>query len=604
MKLRFLLMPGLLLAAVQLMASPDAPVRQAPRLLRAVEHGVGRLVPDVALTDLNGKSVRLSDFKAKRALVIALTSPSCPLSQKFAPTLAKLEDEWRARGVAFMFVNPVAADAALDCKAAAKAHGFDGPVIRDLNGALARTLGALTTTDAFVLDAARTLVYRGAVDDQYGLGYSQDAPRHRYLTDALTATLASKSPPTAATWAPGCELDLKAAKPVASPTKATYHGRIARLVQSQCVECHRAGGVAPFSLETRDDLVARAGAIRRVIEQGTMPPWFAAPPQAGEPSPWVNDRSLVAADKAELLAWLGSDRATGEAREAPLPRKWPTEWALGTPDAVLQIPKPLAVKATGTMPYQRAVIETNFAEAKWVQAMEVQPTAKAVVHHVLVFVMKPGAGRGRERLEEGEGFFAAYVPGNSHNIYRDGLAKPLPAGASLLFQIHYTPNGTATEDQTRIGLVFAKQPPEHVVRTIGIGQFALRIPPGADNHPEVGKLPVVFDATILSFMPHMHVRGKAFRYELIQPNGTRRTLLEVPRYDFNWQLAYRLAEPISVPRGSRLEATGWFDNSAKNPANPDPTKTVRWGPQTYEEMLLGYLEYFVNNERPRAEADE
>jgi hypothetical protein len=222
------------------------------------------------------------------------------------------------------------------------------------------------------------------------------------------------------------------------------------------------------------------------------------------------------------------------------------------------------------------------------------------VHHVLVFVQEPGkagfAGEGDER----DGFFAAYVPGNSHALYPDGFAKKLPAGARLRFQIHYTPNGTATQDQMRLGFVFSAGPPEHVIRVAGIANHRLSIPPGANHHPATAVLPVPADVKLLAFTPHMHLRGAAFRYEAILPDGTIRTLLDVPRYDFNWQLSYRYAEPQSLPRGSQIRATGWFDNSTDNPANPDPAKTVRWGQQTFDEMMLGYVEYYVPDEEPAA----
>ena len=461
--------------------------------------------------------------------------------------------------------------------------------------------GALSTTDAFVLDARRTLVYRGAIDDQYGLGYSLDAPRQRYLADALAATLAGRAPAIAATQAPGCLLDLAEAQPAARGD-LTYHNRVSRLLQSNCIECHRAGGVAPFALETHEQVSAKAGMIRKMVDRGLMPPWFAAPPAKGAHTPWVNDRSLAERDKADLLAWLDAGKPAGNPKDAPLARQWPGEWKIGTPDAVVQIPTPIEVKATGAMPYQNVTVETDLGEDKWVRGFEVQPTAREVVHHVLIFVReRDGAVPGKRRMgaedEASGGFFAAYVPGNNHIIYPDGYAKPLPAGARIKFQIHYTPNGTATRDQVRIGLLFAKQAPEHVVHVAGIADVLLNIPPGATDHPETGSIPVPREVKLLAFMPHMHVRGKAFRYEVVLPDGTTRTLLDVPRYDFNWQLGYRYAEPPTIPAGSKIRATGWFDNSANNPANPDPNKTVRWGPQTYDEMMLGYVEYYVPGER-------
>lgn len=572
-------------------------VRQGPRLLKPSEHGVGRFVPDAAFTDIAGKSGRLSDFKSNRLLVISMTSTSCPLSKKYLPTLAEFAKQYGDKDVRFLLVNPVPSDAAADVQQSAATFGSQTRYVHDKTGALAKTVGALTTTDVLVLDASRTVVYHGAVDDQYGFGYSLDKPRQSYLIKALNALLAGQRPEVAATDAPGCALELADAP--FTRTEVTYHNRISRIIQNQCQECHREGGVAPFSLEKPDDVVAHRGMIKQVLEKGTMPPWFAAPPKEGEETPWRNDRALAAADKTDLLAWLAGGSPAGNAADAPLPRSFPREWQIGEPDVVLQLPKPFAIKATGTMPYQNATVETSFDEDKWVQALELQPTSRDVVHHVLVFVIpkETGDGKGEVRRESGgeerRGFFAAYVPGNSTIVYPDGFAKKLPKGATLRFQLHYTPAGKETEDQTRLGLIFAKAPVEHEVHVVGIANPLLRIPAGADNHPESATIRVPTDVKLMAMMPHMHLRGKAFRYEATLPDGSSRLLLDVPRYDFNWQLAYRLAEPQTLPAGTTLKATGWYDNSDKNPANPDAEKTVRWGPQTFDEMMLGYIEFYL-----------
>ena len=567
-------------------AAKADPIRNPPRVMRAADAGVGRFVPEVAFTDLAGKAGKLSDFRANKLLVVAFFDAGCPLCKKYGPTLARLEKDYGTKGVTFLFVDPTAADTADEVKKAVADRGFAGRVVHDKDGTLTAALGATSTTEVFVLDAARTVVYRGAISDQYGFAYSLDAPRNSYLTAALDAQLAGKQVVTGATTAPGCDLE---AKPQAA-LPLTYHTRIERIVQQNCVECHHKGGVGPFVLDTYEAVAGRKAAIRRVVEGGTMPPWFAAPPAKGEHTPWANDRSLTASDKADLLAWLGGDLKKGDPADAPLPRTFESGWLIGKPDAVFQAPKPIAVKAEGTMPYQHASVQTDYDDDRWVQAIEVRPTAREVVHHVLVFADPKGMRRGGEA----EGFFAVYVPGNSTLIYPEGYAKKLPKGTSLRFQIHYTPNGKATEDQPSIGLVFAKGPPRNEVRVTGLvnGQFA--IPAGADNHKIEARMPYVpFDVKVLAFFPHAHLRGKAARYEVKTANEPTKMLLDVPHYDFNWQLTYRYAEPVRVPAGSVLTYTAWYDNSDKNPANPDPKRVVHWGQQTYEEMHLGYLEFVI-----------
>jgi peroxiredoxin/mono/diheme cytochrome c family protein len=568
-------------------------LREAPRVVTPAELGVGRMVPDLEFAPISGRKFRLSPFKSAPATVIAFTSTSCPITKRYAPTLAALEKEFTARGVKFVLVNPIASDSERDAKAAVQTHGLTSPYVRDAKSRISAALGARSTAEVFVIDGARTLVYRGAIDDQYGLGYSLDAPKRRYLVDALNSVLAASSPAVQSTTAPGCALETAKHAGIAD-APLTYHARISRIMQQHCVECHRAGGVAPFALESYDDVVSHAGMIRKQVERGAMPPWFAAPVHWGS-TPWANDRTLPSRDKADLLAWLSGGKKKGNVADAPRPRQFPSEWEIGTPDMVVRIPEPIAVKATGTMPYQNVFVETKFTEDRWVHAMEVRPTARDVVHHVLVFVVEPDKvdkARRRGANTEGGNFFAVYVPGNNVLRFPDGLAKLIPAGSVLQFQIHYTPNGTATRDQTALGMVFAKTPPKHEVRVAAIAA-KLDIPPGDANYQTRGKVPVPFDAKLMSFMPHMHVRGKAYRYELQLPNGTTNVLLDVPRYDFNWQLQYRLAEFVDAPAGSTLRGYATYDNSTNNPVNPDPTARVKWGEQTDEEMMLGYFEYYV-----------
>ena len=254
------------------------------------------------------------------------------------------------------------------------------------------------------------------------------------------------------------------------------------------------------------------------------------------------------------------------------------------------------------MPYQNFIVDTKFTEDCWVRAIEVRPTAREVVHHVLVHVipadkLEEARKRRRGGDREGGNFFAANVPGNNKLNFPEGFAKLIPAGAGLHFLIHYTPNGTATRDQTRLGLIFSKTPPQHEVRVAAIAS-RLDIPPGEANYQAQGTIPVLFDAKLLSFMPHMHVRGKSYRYELETPDKEKHVLLDVPRYDFNWQLQYRLAEAIDAPVGSQLRGYAVYDNSTKNPSNPDPDARVKWGEQTDDEMMLGYFEYYVPSLQP------
>ena len=584
---------------------PQEPsIRQAPQLVPPGDHGVGRYVPDVAFVNLDATKERLHSTEQDSLTVVAFTSTSCPISKKYLPTLVELAQEFSPQGVRFILVNCVATDQSDEMREAAARFRSPVSYAIDEDSLLANHFGALSTTDIFLLDRSHTVIYHGAIDDQYGFGYSLDAPRNTYLRDAIVSSLTDRAVLISATIAPGCLLEPSSL--TANPSEITYHRHISRLLQRHCVECHREGGVGPFTLETYQEAVAHAPMIRQVIDRGVMPPWFAAPEPSLAHSPWINDRSLCESEKKQILDWISNKMPAGDAQETPAPRKFTDGWLIGKPDAVYEFEKPIKIKATGTMPYQNVVVDTHLDEERWVQAIEVRPGNAAVVHHVLVFAQSSEeTDQARDdAADERGGYWGIYVPGNSTLIYPEGYAKRIPKGARLRFQMHYTPNGTATQDSTRIGLVFAKEAPKHEIRVAGIANTGFRIPPGAENHSVVGSIKrVPADVQVLAFLPHMHLRGKAARFELIS-DGSTKTLLDIPRYDFNWQLLYRYAEPLSVKAGDTLQFTAWYDNSKGNPANPDPDKEVRWGPQTFDEMHLGYVEYIESGSDASAESAE
>ena len=593
--------------AMQAAPSPLAP--PSPRDARLL--GVGGHVADATARDLDGAQRGWRSGRGEKATVIALTSITCPLCRKFGPSLARIEAAYRDRGVRFVFVNVSGTDTVADMRTQAADLGFKGLYLNDAEHRVAASLAAHTTTEVFVVDAGNTLVYRGAVSDQYGVGFSHNEPRRRFLEDALDAALAGRAPEVGATSSPGCAIEPPKTAATSKAETITYARDIARIMQNNCVECHRAGGVGPFALDSFEAVSRRANMIRAVTQEGTMPPWFAAPlGGAHAPSPWSNDRGLSDAEKSRIAAWIEAGKPEGDRAELPLSRTFAdSEWTIGTPNAIYRLPEPIKIKAEGTMPYQLVVVPTNLSEDKWVKAVQIVPSDPSVVHHVLVFALdeeaaNDPAARRRHGADEAGGYWAAYVPGNDSYVLGDGLARRLPAKSSLLFQIHYTPNGKATEDQLKIGIVFSDETPKHLVRTASVVDRRIAIPPGAANHRETAQLRVPADAKVLAFMPHMHVRGKAYRYEF-EPagGGGRRTLLDIPNYDFNWQLRYELREPLDVPQGSVIHGTAWYDNSAGNAANPDPKRTVRWGPQTDDEMMLGYIEYYLVDEDP-AKPDE
>ncbi len=573
-------------------AHEDPSFKEAPQFLKGSDHGVGRMVDDLTLKTVDSKETKLSTTAGKNGLVIALFSTSCPISRKLAPEMVRLERDLKEQGVALLLVNAPPGQRNDEITKFTSYHGLKSKVALDVDAVLSQALTAATTTEVFLLDASRTLVYRGALNDQYGLGYAKDKPAHHFLREAVTAMLRGEPAEIAATSAPGCALDLPAQKNI-TKVNVTYHHDVARIMQTNCVECHHDGGVGPFALDSYDAVIKHAGMIRKQVERGAMPPWFAAPLAGAQHATWSNDRSLPERDRTDLLAWLASDRAQGDVADTPKPRQFPGEWSIGKPDAIIAATRPVAVKAEGTMPYQHVTVTTDFPEDRWVRGYEILPTERQVVHHVIVTVFEKGRKVRGGGDEGSEGYWAAYVPGNTRKIYPDGFARKLPAGATVSFQIHYTPNGKAVQDTMRMGLLFAKEPPKYVIHTTSLSNPRISIPAGAANHVETAqrKLPVNINA--MAWMAHMHVRGKAFKFEAIAPDGKTETLLDIPRYDFNWQLRYDYALPRFLPQGTTIKITAIYDNSSSNPANPDPSKTVRWGQQTHDEMMIGYLEHYT-----------
>ena len=564
-----------------------------PLTLGIGESGTGRMVANISLIDLNGTNRDLYSICNRRGCVIVMSSSTCPVSKRYLPVLKKLEDALTPLGISMLIVNPFPSESEGDIRAQFEGLNFASPYVRDLTKSVSLQLRPRTTSEVFLLDAAKTIVYRGAIDDQYGIGYSRDAATHHYLMDAVKALIEGKAPVVVATTAPGCELDSAEEASSQLGTQVTYHRDVSRILQQYCVRCHRAGGIAPFSLEDFESVIDRAAAIRRVVQDGQMPPWFAAKTDPSTPSQWANDCSLPGRERAELLHWLSAkDRPLGDPSDAPLKREYPALWSIGEPDLVIPLSRAYEVKAEGTMPYVRDVVETQLTEARWVSAYEIIPSARDVVHHVIVDVYEKNASI-KDRGEGRGGYWAAYVPGNTACVYPHGFARRIPAGAKVSFQIHYTPSGKATQERLRLGLVFAKEKPEYELRTIGLANTAISIPPGASEHAETFSKAVPFDLPITGFLAHMHLRGKSFRYEVRYPNGTNETLLDIPKYDFNWQLRYECKEPKIIPRGSTMTVTAVYDNSQANRANPDPKKWVKWGSQTSDEMMIGYLEYFA-----------
>ena len=379
----------------------------------------------------------------------------------------------------------------------------------------------------------------------------------------------------------------------------TFNKDVAPILQKNCQGCHRPGEVAPMSFLTYKDVRPWAKSIREVTMRRQMPPWF-ADPKHGD---FSNNASLPQEDIDTLAAWAESGAREGDAKDLPPNPKFIDGWNIGQPDLVLTMAEEFNVPAEGVIPYKYFSVQTNFSEDRYVQFAEIRPGDRRHVHHVIIGVRFPGQapqgqrGEGpRPSDEDSDGRLVGWAPGEAPLMLRPGQAKLVKKGSVLSFQVHYTTNGETGKDKTGVGLIFSKVPVEKRVITAGAIARNLVIPAGEPNYESTGTFTFKEDSHIDSLHPHMHFRGKDFQYRLVYPDGTSKILLEVPHYNFAWQLTYFLRGPVAAPKGSRLEALAHHDNSANNKFNPDPTKEVHWGEQTWDEMMIGYLDYTIDKQ--------
>lgn len=542
----------------------------------------------IDLSDYRGRVWALDDFKDDSILVVAFLGTECPLAKHYSIRLRELASEFRPRSVRVIAVMSNRQDSLEEINAFATRQELEFPVLKDAGNRFADQIGAERTPEIFVFDASRKLRYRGRVDDQYGIGYVRDHPRRRDLRMALEQLLRGQAVSLPRTSAVGCIIGRS--KQVDPQSDVTYGSHIARILNRRCVECHREGEIAPFSLTEFDEVAGWSDMIAEVVREGRMPPWHAT----DEHAEFANDRSLTDDEKQALFDWAEAGAPAGQLNDLPeLPKKH-AGWQLPrAPDRVIPVsPEPFDVPATGTVRYKYFAFDPGFDKDVWIEAAELKPGNREVVHHILAFAVPKGQRRG---LDGARGYLVGYVPGARLEPWPQGGAKKIPAGSELIFQVHYTPIGTPQQDQSLLGILIADPATvTHQIITSSAVQHRFRIPPGDPNHEVQATSPrTPPGATLLSFSPHMHVRGKSYRYDLQLPDGKRETILDIPAYDFNWQTTYVLARPRPLAEGSRFLCTAIFDNSEANLNNPDPSQTVTWGDQTWDEMMIGYYHYSV-----------
>ncbi|QDU99049.1 thioredoxin family protein [Lignipirellula cremea] len=558
---------------------------------------IGKTVENFQLSTHRGQPWELADTADQKLVALVFLGTECPLAKLYGPRLADLHKTYADQGVAFVGVNANAQDSITELTAYAQKHAIPFPLLKDPGNRVADQIGAERTPEVFLLDQDRKIRYHGRIDDQYGVGYSRDHAQRRDLAEAIQELLAGKQVSVPETAPIGCFIGrTRLTEPHGD---ITYTNQISRLFNQHCVECHRAGEIAPFPLTAYEDILGWEETILEVIDENRMPPWFANPQHGA----FRNDTRLSAAEKTLLHQWVKNGMPEGDPDQLPAPPQFAAGWRMPEPDQVVAMrAEPYAVPAEGVVDYQYFLADPSWDEDKYIVAAEARPDNRAVVHHIIVYVVPPGSQDAKPR---GRSILVGYAPGSQPMLLTDGVAVHVPAGCRLVFEVHYTPNGSPQADRSSVGFRFTTK--DQVKKQLH-GRLAVntrfRIPPGAASHQVTAEYQSRQDEVLLEMTPHMHLRGKAFRYEAIYPSGQREILLDVPHYDFNWQLGYQLAEPKRLPQGTRIQCTAWFDNSEDNLVNPDPTAEVRWGDQSWEEMMIGFLSVVDPDPAPDAAADE
>ena len=542
---------------------------------------IGRRIENFALRDCYGKERSLDDFKQSKLIVAAYLGTECPLAKLYAPRLENLHQRFKGQNVSFIGINSNTQDSITELATYRQQHGIKFPLLKDLGNRVADSFGAIRTPEVFVLDEERKIRYWGRIDDQYDIGIQREKPSRQDLALALSELLSGKEVSVPVTESIGCYIGR--VRTVEPRGEITYAKHIAPIFIRRCVECHRDDEIAPFPLTTYADVEGWGDTIAEVIHDQRMPPWNANPKYGH----FKNDMRLNEQEKQLVYKWIENGMPEGDARDLPDPPEFADGWRISEPDLIVNMrDKPFRVPAEGVVDYQYFTVDPKFTEDKYVVAAECRPGNRAVVHHIIAYIWPP-----TEKTFRKSGAVDGYSPGSPPTVSAEGLATLVPAGSKLVFEMHYTPNGSPQEDMSRVGLKFTTK---DKVRKLVRGDLAVNVSfaISADdaNHRVTARKRIRNDVMLLNLTPHMHLRGKSFRYEVEYPDGKREILLDVPRYDFNWQLTYDLAEPLLIPKDSVIHCTAYFDNSKNNPANPDPSKVVRWGDQSFEEMMIGFFD--------------
>lgn len=550
---------------------------------------IGDVIGELRFKDIRGLPRSLADLGKKRAFVFVFTTTHCPLVKRTLPKLIELDTKFGPQEVQFVAVNVGADDTIRDMASQAIEYDCSFPFVKDADLSCMKRLGIERTPEVAVLDAEGKLVYRGRVDDQLRLGGAKPEPTRRDLEEALRELLGGKPVSVATTTVDGCAITSPEPIDLKSPVP-TFSRDIAPILNRRCVNCHRPGTAAPFALLEFKDAAANAEMIAEVVTDQRMPPWYANPKHGK----FQNDPSLTRDERDTLVRWVRTGRTAGDPNDAPpAPKFDDSKWRIGEPDLVVSMLLEDPVPATGYVPYRHVLLPHVFLADTWLEAVEIRPDNPAVVHHCnMAYVTQKGVGV--------ETFITGHVPGGQPldlGRFKNGVAYFIPQFAGLGLQIHYTTTGKPEKCRISVGLRFPRRKVEKRLHHFLLDPHRIRIPPGDGAYAMRSSRTLDHDITLLGLFTHMHLRGKDMTFFADVPGQPRETLLQIPNYNFEWQLGYEI-EPGTkrFPKGTKVEAIAHYDNSAFNPYNPDPKRTVPYGQQSYDEMFNGYVFYVADDE--------
>lgn len=516
-------------------------------------------------------------------VVLFFTANECPVARQSAAKLRDLQERWASRGVGVYLVNANSADDRKSINKETRELGiWHLPTLKDDTQGVARHLGVKRTGETIAINPKNgSVIYRGAIDDQLAEGASKPAATEHYLDSALENFLAGRPVQPAQTAARGCVIHFEGGTgPDSAPVH--YAREVAPILQAKCVSCHSPGNIGQWAMSSHRKVQGMAGMIEEVLLTHRMPPWD-ADPHVGK---FANDASLSIAETQTLLRWVHQGAPRGEGADPLESLQIPVhpDWPLGPPDIVLKFAEPQQIPANGVLDYRHIEVRAGNSNAAWVRAVYVKPGNRKVVHHIIGRVKEGGQ---RDHLGQNE-LFVGWAPGATQGPFPEGSGKFLPANARFDLELHYTTCGSTQTDASEIGLYLLKERPKRRFESVPVVNFQFEIAPGDPNSQVQAFHCFTQDALLHSITPHMHLRGRWMKFDVLRPDGRRETVASIPRYDFNWQHSYQLPKPQQLRAGTWVQLSGGFDNSSRNPANPDPKKAVHWGEQSWDEMFLGW----------------